>query len=200
MDNKPVIIVSGLARCGTSLTMQMLRAAGMRCAGEPPAFEPPETNTVLGSPDAAWLRQFEAVKIIDPHHAEIPEIDGRILWLDRNPVQQAMSQLKFLRCVAGIVAPSGSAARVRKSLIADRPKAIMAFRGMPMLFLKFEGAIRNPEAFAESIAGFLSPWYSLDTAGMASRVRARRNGSMCEPGVDMEMVLIGAHAETRGAR
>lgn len=35
-----MIIVTGIARSGLSLTMQMLHAGGIPCAGEPPAFEP----------------------------------------------------------------------------------------------------------------------------------------------------------------
>lgn len=39
MSDKPTIFVSGLGRCGSSMTMQMLDAAGIPCIGDYPAYE-----------------------------------------------------------------------------------------------------------------------------------------------------------------
>jgi hypothetical protein len=36
---KPYVIVAGFGRCGSSLTMTMLHAAGIPCIGTPPDFE-----------------------------------------------------------------------------------------------------------------------------------------------------------------
>lgn len=187
---KPVIIVSGLARCGTSLTMQMLHACGIRCAGEPPAFEPEETNGLSGPIPANWLMQFEAVKIIDPHRAQFPRVNALILWLDRDPSQQALSQLKMLRLLSGLRIPAGASGKMAKSLKEDRPVALNQFGEMPRLFLRFEDAIRSPYRFAAQICKFVSPHFSLNPEVMAACVMPRKCGAMCEASMDIEVALI----------
>jgi hypothetical protein len=44
MMSAPVIVVAGLGRCGTSLVMQMLAAAGLPCVGSFPDFEDDRTG------------------------------------------------------------------------------------------------------------------------------------------------------------
>src|SRR5690348_17944000 len=90
-----VLIVAGLGRCGSSLMMQMLQRGGMKCAGEFPAFEMPETNHCSISRE--WLSQFSggAVKILDPHLCTIENTPAVVLWLSRDHWHQAKSQIKF---------------------------------------------------------------------------------------------------------
>ena len=53
MSAPPALLVAGLGRCGTSLMMQMLAAAGLPCVGEFPAYEVPELNH--RKPPLAWV-------------------------------------------------------------------------------------------------------------------------------------------------
>ena len=187
----PTVIVSGMARCGTSLTMQMLHACGLRCAGDPPAFEPPESNPLSGSLTAEWIGQFDAIKVIDPHRSVFPKVSALVLWLDRDPGEQAKSQLKLISAMMpGLPIENGAARRMRKSLLADRPTALRSFLGMPVQFLQFEEAIRDPAKFTWRVARFLYPHFRIDPARAAACVRSRERGSLCQRGLDMEIMLI----------
>ncbi|MHB8286386.1 MAG: hypothetical protein ACYDD1_17175 [Caulobacteraceae bacterium] len=71
---KPTIIVSGLGRCGSSLTMQMLNAAGVHCVGSFPSFEGPECEAFQEGFITAerWAAVAgRAVKLLDPHRRAI---------------------------------------------------------------------------------------------------------------------------------
>lgn len=195
IDSRPVIIVSGLARCGTSLTMQMLHSCGLRCAGEYPAFEAPETETVgRGSIRPEWLLQFDAVKVLDPHRAPFPGINAMVIWLDRDIYQQASSQVKFVKATSWFDVPASARKSIAKSLKRERPLAISQFKGMPKLFLNFKDAIANPMMFAQSICDFLGPAWNLEADKMAACVLPRKNGSMCEPDLAIEYQLLGDRA------
>lgn len=87
------IAVAGLGRCGSSLTMQLLDAAGFPTVGSFPAYEDDDHLAEM-----AWHPSFggRAFKFIDPHrwHALPPTID-LLIWLDRDVGEQAASQIKF---------------------------------------------------------------------------------------------------------
>ena len=187
--DKPVVVVSGLGRCGSSLTMQMLHACGLRCAGEFPAFEPEESN-VLNGLSADWLRRFEAVKILDPHRGgKFPLTNVSVIWIDRNPAQQAISQVKFVQMVGGLHIEQGAAGKMCKSLQRERPMALRKYYGMNQVHVSFEDAILATEGFCRQIAEFLSPWYVLDKSKMASVVRPRSNGAKVQCDMEIEMEL-----------
>lgn len=196
-SGKPTLIVSGLARCGTSLTMQMLHACGLRCAGDFPSFEPPELNTLHPLPSAAWLSRFDAIKIIDPHRAAIPQMNAIVLWLDRNPAFQSLSQCKMLRLVGGLDLPTGTQGRIRRSLVSERPRALLQFKGLPISILRFEVAVRRPLVFATQIAWFCRGYYTLDPQRMAECLLRRRNAERCEPDMDIEMQLVASRNAAR---
>lgn len=187
--SRPIVIVSGLGRCGSSLTMQMLQACGLNCAGEFPAFEPEESNMLYGKLSAEWMSKFEAVKILDPQRGKMPAVDAVIIWLERNPAQQAMSQVKFVRMVAGMDVKEGAAAKICKSLGRERPQAIRRYFGYRQIHVAFEDAILNTPLFCHQIANFMSPWWQLDEAKMAACVKPRENGPKCQSGMEIEMEL-----------
>lgn len=92
----PVLFVTGLGRCGTTMVMQMLQASGIPCAGNPPAFEniPVSPSGV----DHEWIAQQagSAVKWIDPTVTRVNHRNGAAIFLTRDPKEQAKSQLKFV--------------------------------------------------------------------------------------------------------
>lgn len=92
----PTVIVAGFGRCGSSLVMQMLHAAGFPVTGEYPSFERDEYNTGGLSPPAG------ASKILNLECNPPPAGAYRWVWLDRSPAQQAKSQAKFLLELSGI--------------------------------------------------------------------------------------------------
>lgn len=188
---RPHIIVAGFARCGTTLTMHMLHAAGVACIGETPGFEVREISGMAVSRDFLFARFGHAFKLLDPHILTLPAGMPRtpVIWLDRNPVQQARSQAKFAHMVGGM--PMANRDHLRRwaaGLKEDRPRALRRFAGWPVLTLQFEGLIEAPRNSAALIARFLNPWWhGLDHEAMAAKVLPRSTD--CQPGVDIEMRL-----------
>lgn len=188
---KPVIIVSGLSRCGTSLVMQMLQAGGVDVTGEHPAFELVEFT---GPRELAFLSRFRgrAVKIIDPYLFDwrgAPEL--KVIWLDRDPVEQAKSQIKFGAWVANLpVKQTRSLLRQwTRSLRKDRPKCLALFKalGCELLSLSFESLVQEPLAAARCLAEFTG---AAPAEAMAAVVRPR--GPECYPGLLEVELLEGA--------
>lgn len=195
----PVLFVSGLARCGTSLTMQMLSAAGIPCAGEFPDFEVDDTNHRDISPAFMAAHRGHAVKWLDPYLAPpARDIFFITLWLDRDPVEQARSQAKFVHLMMGVPHPGRHVLRRWASgLRRDRATALgfIGIFGWPKMMLDFESLLGKPRESAGRIASWLEPWFGgLDVDRMTAAVRPR--GSRCEPGLAIEAALVAQRAET----
>lgn len=197
----PVLFVSGLARCGTSLTMQMLSAAGIPCAGDFPGFEVDAVNHRDISPAFMVAHRGQAVKWLNPHLTS-PGVDPVFfvtLWLDRNPVEQARSQAKFVHLLMGAPYPDRRHLRRWASgLRRDRAIALgfIGIFGWPKLMLDFEALVGKPRETAARIAAWLEPWFGpLDVDRMAAAVRPRE--SRCEPGLAIEAALMAQRPETR---
>lgn len=178
------IAVAGLARCGTSLTMQMLAAAGIRTVGEWPAFEADGHHAGAGV----------AVKWLDPHRTPQPFRRGVVIWLDRDPIQQAKSQAKLLRELMGMDADWRPFVR---SLGRERILARRAIEPFRKLDLTFERLVLEPHYSAFKIATFLGrAGLLLDGATMptvskmAHCVRERPSGTSCAPDMAMELALV----------
>jgi hypothetical protein len=107
---KPVIVVSGLPRSGTSMAMQMLEAAGipivtdgLRAPGEdnPRGFLEDERVKALykDGQDRSWLVQArgKAIKIISYLLKHLPaENDYRVIFMRRDFGEVLVSQRKML--------------------------------------------------------------------------------------------------------
>lgn len=194
--SKPCIVVAGMGRCGTSLTMQMLSAAGVTCIGTWPDFET-DASSIEGfdATEFAGLSDC-AIKLIDPANLPVGDMPNHIVvWLDRDPKQQAKSQVKLLNAMGfnlGRDAVKAVAADLRKS--RDRHRARVGIvGGNPAITLRFEDLIAGPYAI-ERLSSFLSEYgWNVSPSVMAAQVRARH--SDCLPGF-LEDVLIG-EASTR---
>ncbi|OOG61408.1 hypothetical protein B0E46_15630 [Rhodanobacter sp. B04] len=183
-----VVVVAGLGRCGTSLTMQMLHAAGFPCVGEAPAFEDAATQHRV---EPAWFSEQagKAVKILDPQRVGIPRSAlTAVIWLDRDPEQQAKSQCKFVEMLGYGFNNRSAQRRCMKQLALDRATARGTFAGRNTLDLRFEDLIVSPGTAAARIAMFLEPWKSLDVATMKAVVRKR--DVKCAPDMSIELSLI----------
>lgn len=181
MVSKPVVIVAGLGRCGTSLVMQMLDAAGIPCVGRFPAFEE----------DDPWVGTGRAVKWLDPHRRPLRVAIGsryRCIWLSRDPVEQARSQLKWFSPEMLTVGVDEATRVLAESL---RDESVDALRRLPLprLMTTFEAIIGRPRASAARIADFLGrPFAPLDVDAMAARVIPR--GPECQPDLSIEATLV----------
>lgn len=191
MSTKPVIVVAGLGRCGTSMLMQMLAAGGIACVGEAPAYEDARTEA---SVEAGWFETLagQAVKILDPHLVGVPaaQWEAMVILLERRHSEQAKSMGKMLRLLEGLPIEKRHVTRIEKSLRIDSATVRSALSGLPQLRLQFEEVLANPMAAATAIENFLAPCFVVDTRRMAAAVRPRM--SQCAPGLDMELSLINA--------
>jgi len=180
------IIVAGLGRCGSSMLMQMLSRGGMPCVGEWPAFEPEEAKTPTRSFIA--LCAGSAVKVLDPQRVGLPG-DVRVIWLDRDHVQQARSHAKFLHLLMGVHVGRQERRRLEQSFIRDTHLAMATIGSRPLIRLRFEHVLTDPTGTAQLLAEF-TRYQPFDVAAASRAVRTRP--AACAKGLDMELSLMGA--------
>lgn len=181
---RPPIIVAGMGRCGTSLMMQMLHACGIRCLGHWPSFEHP--NALEENFDNEWLGGLAscAVKILDPARLKVKRPFGSLLiWIDRDAVQQARSQMKFLEAAGVSVernrkAVRAAAAQLRNERYKHRNAICSYLDGS--ITIEFEKLVVEPQKVADRVSVFLAPHgYALNTWRMVEQVKPR--GPDCLP-------------------
>ena len=181
-------LVAGLGRCGTTLVMTMLHAAGVPlfCGGNLASFETDEL--MPGADMASLLPQFGngAAKIIDPHRMRWPsQFSAKVIWLDRNFTEQAKSQAKFACILSGFQPPTRQhLLNIRDSLKRDTADCVRMFTdaGADVYRIAFERILIEPGYSAKRIASFLHA--ELDTAVMARQVIHRPD--QCANGLDIE--------------
>lgn len=174
---RPTILVAGLGRCGTSLVMQMLAAAGVPTIGTFPAFED-DLNMRLPALDAQ--REFvgrcagRAIKLLDPHlHAPPVGLEYRTIFLSRHPVEQAKSTLKLLDMPRDRSSRRAMEHAVRRDTGRAR-SAVARIGDGRFLHLSFENLIHDPTGSAQAIVRLVaSDFAPLDAEVMAAVVRRR---------------------------
>jgi hypothetical protein len=155
-----IILVAGQGRCGTSLVMQMLSAAGVPCVGSYPDFEDAVVEHLLPAVPHSWTTACagKAVKLLDPQRAHPPPGPRyKTIWLTRDVDQQARSQLKLVG-----QAPSRANRRAFvKSLRAGDNAAHCALRdagchaGSNLAHLRFEQILADPITTAAALISYL---------------------------------------------
>jgi hypothetical protein len=178
-----ITVVSGLPRSGTSLAMQMLAAGGI-----PPMTDherTPDPDNPKGyfeyervkhlRTDKAWLDDAagRAVKVIHMLLTELPaDRDYRVVFMRRDVGEVVRSQRVMLER-SGRAGGALTADRLRAIYeqqlattarwLAERPR----FR---VLDVPYAGLIADPNAWSESLSGFLGG--DLDASAMAGAVDA----------------------------
>lgn len=177
-----VIVVCGFPRSGTSLTMQMLHAAGVRCSGEWPAFESDECNVSHKMVPRDFVLSMDggAIKVLDPQHIALPAgIRYTFIFMRRNRDQQAVSFIKFLKSAGWPVRDSKcDRAKLAESIAEDEKKAeriLRSHEGHDWFTLRFEDLIDRTEETLGNLAAKLR----LDPLAMRGCVVPR--GSKCLP-------------------
>lgn len=205
MDSTPIVFVAGLGRCGSSLVMQMLHAAGLPCVGMPPGYEDNTMTEVAGPPSPEWLadRAGNAIKWLDPHRLPVPEgTDAVCLFLIRDKREQARSQAKF--AATFLQQPMPNRKTIRRwagELGRSERKAWRAASRFSAAIVGFEELLAEPAAVSIKIARFLAPFYPQIDA-FATPPRMARcvipRGPECQEGLDIEMRLV-EEAQANGA-
>lgn len=174
------LVVSGLARCGTSLMMQMLAAGGVPCSGRYPAYE--HKRVIDGY----------ATKILDPQDARSAPLppDAKVIWLDRDTRQQALSHAKFLRLVVGVPLNREGRRQFETSLQRDRLRAMVAIGGRrPLLVLQFEDVLADPARAARCLGAFVGG--AFDAQAAARQVLPRRPECASDMGIELRLMRAG---------
>jgi len=93
---KHIIYITGLFRCGSSLLCQQFHASNYKVAGNYPMFE--DKRTLQLENNHRWLLEYRggAVKLLAPHTNFPPFYKAHVIYLSRNPTEQALSMLKWL--------------------------------------------------------------------------------------------------------
>ncbi|MGC1549863.1 MAG: hypothetical protein WA777_15180 [Rhodanobacter sp.] len=168
--------------------MQMLAAGGVQCTGEAPSYEDMHAS---GAVDSDWfaMQGGKAVKVLDPHRAEIPRnVPSLVIWLDRRASEQAKSIAKMLEELEGLPRLNHwQRKQLHTQLAADTLKAIRSCHGLPTLVMQFEMILAKPEESATRIARHLREVADLDILKMAAAVRPR--SPLCAPDLSMEITL-----------
>lgn len=186
------ILVCGAGRCGSSMVMQMLSAGGVPCAGAFPSFEPDESGHIPLKQDWLLTLRGRAAKVLDPHRGlRSSPVPLRVIWLNRDPKQQARSQAKFFREFLGESLPRNATRKLAASYSADKAAAMAIFRRLnaPVMELHFERIIDMPRTAAGMISDFIC---GFDEASAAACVL--RRDAACAPDMGIELSLI-AEAE-----
>jgi hypothetical protein len=192
-----VVFVAGQGRCGSSLTVSMLAAAGFPCVGTAPDYEVDELNHRPVSAEFLQANDGRAMKLLDPMHTPVPrDFPATTIWLTRNFMEQARSHGKFLAQSLGIGQNMYARRQVKQVAASLRRDDAIQFRAVshcPALTLPFEALILNPLGSALKIRRFLSPIADLDHFAMAAVVRPR--SPRCMPGLDIEVANARAAEE-----
>jgi predicted AlkP superfamily phosphohydrolase/phosphomutase/tetratricopeptide (TPR) repeat protein len=185
-EARPLIVVSGLPRSGTSLMMQMLEAGGIPIVTdqqrEPDAsnpkgyYEDDRVKKLASNRERAWLReaQGQAIKIVAPLLAFIPlTIPQKIIFMDRESSEVIQSQRTMLKRDGkqGASSEDISLARVYSSHLARVNQLLTTREQSELLPIRYQDAITDPLGTARKVADFLG--LDIDPQVMATVVDAK---------------------------
>jgi hypothetical protein len=178
---KPIVVVSGLPRSGTSMAMKMLEAGGLRVVTDglrtadednPKGYyEDERVKRLHKEEDKAWLRDArgKVIKIISFLLKSLPaEHNYQVILMHRNLREIVASQNKML---ARLGKPNDLPDEMAVQLLASQVKDAAFFLQRPqfeVLELQYAETLASPRPQAERIARFVGG--SLDVDRMAAVV------------------------------
>ena len=177
----PIIIVSGLPRSGTSMTMKMLEAGGVppltdqireADVDNPKGYYEFERAKKLKDGDTAWLpdAQGKAVKLIGALLVELPpKYDYRVLFMRRNIGEVLASQSKMLeRRGEENKVDDGTMAVLFEKHVSQVEDWMRKHPGLNYIDVDYNAMLVDPHPQVEAINKFLGG--NLDTEAMLAVV------------------------------
>jgi hypothetical protein len=169
VPQKPIIIVSGLPRSGTSMMMKILAEGGLpivtdqsRMADEdnPNGYFELGAVKQLSNGNVEWLDNAggKAVKVISALLEHLPtEHSYKVIFMERDVKEILSSQKKMLEHRNNALTGSDEEIeqQIRKHLSVVKPWLVRQ-PNMDVLYLNYNTLMSAPESFCKSIVDFLS--------------------------------------------
>lgn len=199
MNHDRIVIVTGMSRCGSSMTMKMLHAGGMPVVCD--NFVSYELNdgrkcrvrrkyAMPPIEPGHWLGdcQGKAVKVLDPHVFQVPPgFSYDFVFCTRDANEQATSMVKFLKAMGIAKGTLQEIYRLRSSLLEEEPIIVPwlkdTYPTCRLMVMSFEQTLRDPNAQAERLNTFFGG--QMDAVAMAAVVH--RRDFKCLPNLDHEL-------------
>jgi hypothetical protein len=194
LRGRPVIVVSGLPRSGTSMLMRMLGAGGIELlvdgqrgpdADNPHGyFELERVKRLERDPDRTWLRaaRGKAVKVVSPLLRWLPRDSSyRVLLLLRDLDEVIASQNRMLERRGEPNPMSDARARELYAHHLDEVRRMLARRPeIRWLELQHEAVIGAPAVAAERVCRFIGGGAALAMAGAVDAALYRNRRKDCD--------------------
>lgn len=167
--DKPIYIVSGLPRSGTSMMMKMLEAGGLsvltdniRAADDDnlQGYYEFERVKAMKEGDTAWVEeaQGKVVKVISALLEHLPAgCQYKIIFMEREMMEILASQRKMLerRGKPGNPAEDGKFAELYGRHLEKVKNWLAGQQNMSVLFVHYNDMIAQPAGYAAKVAEFL---------------------------------------------
>lgn len=170
MSDQPAVLVTGFGRCGSTMTMHVLRAGGIPWAGDAAEVSGEQQPPIM-------FAQGKATKHLLGTAGDASVVGGHgpivTVWCQRNYQQQAKSTVAFARMFG--IPGLGSESALARWLARATPTARMTLRDRgPFVHLDFEAVLHNPRRETVWLALALERWFpNLDLDAMAAAVHDR---------------------------
>jgi len=182
---RPVVLVSGLPRSGTSMLMQMLERGGMPIVTD--KLRTPDEDNPKGyhelerikeldkTKDKSWLKDHrgQVIKTISFLLQDLPlDLNYQVLFMRRNLDEVLRSQNKMLERKGAADTPIPDE-KMRQNYELHLQKIYYRLRHIPnfrVLYLDYPAVVEDPRREAGRIAAFLGR--RLDIEAMASTVES----------------------------
>lgn len=194
-----VLAVCGFGRCGSSMAMRMLDAGGIGpVPGTSRGTYEPTTRFGTDAVQPASLHG-RAVKLLDHvQHFPLPwadQIDYAFVWLDREPMAQARSLVKFLRGIAQVQVQDSAVWKLARSVREDRPRLVDELKAHgSVLELQYEQVLTDPAAAAAALQRLVEVWAGADVAARfdiaAAAAVVHEREPACLPDLAVEFAAV----------
>jgi hypothetical protein len=168
-NNKPIYIVSGLPRSGTSMMMKMLEAGGLeiltdniRAADDDnlQGYYELERVKQLKEGDTAWVSdaQGKVIKVISALLEHLPPgFSYKVIFMEREMMEILASQRKMLerRGKPGNPAEDGKFAELYGKHLEKVRAWLGAQANVDVMYVKYNDLLKEPAKFTKEVAGFL---------------------------------------------
>jgi len=187
---RPIVIVSGLPRSGTSMMMQMLQAGGIAVVTD--SVRTPDDSNPKGYFEleavkdldkgipAGWLggARGKAVKIVSSLVRWLPETNNyQVIFMQRNLDEVIASQNKML-IDRGAPADTSQDERVKRQYQAHVEQTLRLLRGrrsVSLLVVDYGETVARPEETAHRIDRFLGGGLDVDRMVASADPTLHRN-------------------------